>query len=203
MCVTGPPSWSGSLIPSAVQAFPGTCQLHRAAVLGVQGELDRVTAEVRTAADLLESDWALRERRGHLLCLVVYAAVAAGEIERACAALRTLSTVPQMLATDALKAMHCGAEAKVALADREFTLAAQKLRQAVRHWREAGLRVGEAETRPRLAKCLLQDDDAAGAELEPNAVESNFASVVSAHRARLDALRNALRDGPRVRRASR
>jgi hypothetical protein len=52
--------------------------------------------------------------------------------------------------------------------------------------------VGEAETRMRLAECLLQDQDATGSELELHAVESHLAAVAAAHRERLDTLRDAL-----------
>jgi len=247
---------------SSMPAFPGTCQLHRAAVLGFQGELERAASEVRSAAELLaraapwaegdaycvlgdiqlsvgdtegaeasfrqahalgwdpqpglarlhlltgrptlaqrgleraleEADFTLRERRGLLLCMLVHAAVAAGDVERARETLHVLATDPQMLATDALRAMHCCAEAELALHDREFKLAAQQLRRAVRHWREVGSPVGEAETRMRLAECLLQDRDASGTELELHAMESNLAPVAAAHRVRLTALRDALRE---------
>jgi len=243
----------------SMPAFPGTCQLHRAAVLGVRGELERAEAEVRSAAALLgqaapwaegdaycvlgeiqlslgdlegaeasfrqahalgwdpqpglarlhlqtgqpelarrgieraldEADWTLRERRGQLMCLLVRACVAAGDVEAARTALGTLRADPQMLATEALQAMHCGAEAELALHDGDFKLAAHKLRQAVRHWRELGSTVGEAESRMRLAECLLRDQDAGGAELELHAIESSLAAVASAHRARLDAARVA------------
>jgi tetratricopeptide (TPR) repeat protein len=246
----------------SMPAFPGTCQLHRAAVLGVRGELERAASEVRAAAVLLaqaapwaegdaycvlgdiqlthgdldgaetsfkqahalgwdpqpglarlhlltgkpqlaqrglesaleESDWTLRERRGQLLCLLVHAAVGAGDVERAREALQTLRGDPQMLATEALKAMHCGAEAELALHDGELKLAASKLRHALRQWREAGSPVGEAETRMRLAECLIQDHDTAGAELELHAVESTLAPVSATYRIRMDALRNALKE---------
>lgn len=249
--------WSHSC---SMPAFPGTCQLHRAAVLGVRGELERATSEVRSAATLLaqaapwaegdaycvlgdiqlshgdydgaeasfrhahalgwdpqpgmarlhlltgkpalaqreleraldEADWTLRERRGQLLCLLVHAAVAAGDVERAREALQTLRTDPQLLANEALEAMHGGAEAELALHDGDFKLAAQKLRQAVRQWREVGSLVGEAESRMRLAECLLQDEDSTGCELELHAMESHLAPVALAHSARLGALRHAL-----------
>jgi ATP/maltotriose-dependent transcriptional regulator MalT len=249
--------WSRSC---SMPAFPGTCQLHRAAVLGVRGELERATSEVRAAASLLaqaapwaegdaycvlgdiqlsdgdidgaetsfrqahalgwdpqpglarlhlltgkpelaqrgleralgEADWTLRERRGQLLCVLAHACVATGDVERAREALQTLRSDHQMLATEALKAMHNAAEAELALHDGDCKLAAHKLRQAVRHWREAGSPVGEAETRVRLAECLLQDHDATGTELELHTVESNLASVAVAHRVRVGALRHAL-----------
>lgn len=244
----------------SMPAFPGTCQLHRAAVLGVRGELERATSEVRAAATLLaraapwaegdaycvlgdiqlshgdydgaeasfrqahalgwdpqpglarlhlltgrpalaqrgleraleEADWTLRERRGQLLCMLVHASVATGDVERAREALQTLRAEPQLLANEALKAMHGGAEAELALHDGDCRLAAQRLRQTVRHWREVGSPVGEAETRMRLAECLLQDQDATGSELELHAVESHLAAVAVAHRKRLDTLRDAL-----------
>ncbi len=241
-------------------AFPGTCQLHRAAVLGVQGELDEATAAVRAAAELLsraapwaegdaycvlgdiqtshgdfegaeasfrqahtlgwdpqpclarlhlltgraelalrgleralaEADWTLRERRAHMLCLLVHAAVAQGDAKRAHAALQHFTDDADLLGTDALKAMHCGAQAELAIHTGEFRPAAQKLRQAVRHWREVGSPVGEAEARLRLAECLLLDDDTAGSELELHTLESNLAAAVAAHGARLAALRRAV-----------
>lgn len=246
---------------SRMPAFPGTCRLHRAAVLGVQGDLERAESEVRAAAALLAQaapwaegdaycvlgdiqlsvgdfegaeaslrqahalgwdpqpalarlhlltgraeqalhgleraldgpDWTLSERRGQVLCLLAQAAVAAGHVDRAREALGALAGEPQLLATEALEAMHCGAEAEVAMADREFKLAAQKLRLAIRHWRELGSPVGEAEARLRLAECLLQDGDRDGAELELHAVESNLANAAQAHRTRLGALRQVLR----------
>lgn len=249
--------WSRSC---SMPAFPGTCQLHRAAVLGMRGELERAASDVRAAATLLaqvapwaegdaycvlgdiqlsdgdvdgaaasfrqahtlgwdpqpglarlhlltgkpalaqrgleraleEVDWTLRERRGQLLCLLVHACVATGDVERARAALQTLRADPQMLATEALKAMQSSAEAELALHDGDFKRAAHNLRQGVRHWREVGSPVGEAETRVRLAECLLQDHDATGTELELHAVESNLASVAVAHRVRMGALRHAL-----------
>jgi tetratricopeptide (TPR) repeat protein len=247
---------------SRMPAFPGTCQLHRAAVLGVQGELERAAAEVRAAADLLaraapwaegdaycvlgdiqlsngefeaaeaslrhahtlgwdpqpalarlhlltgrpalaqrgleralsEADWSLRERRGQLLCLLVQAAVQAGDLERARSALRTLDTDPQMLATEALRALHAASEAEVAIADRDLPLAAQKLRVAIRQWREVGSPVGEAEARLRLAECLLADQDMAATELELHVVENSLASVARVHRQRIDALRQGLHE---------
>lgn len=243
-------------------AFPGTCRLHHAAVLGVRGELERAASEVRAAAGLLaqaapwaegdaycvlgdiqlslgdfegaeaafkqahalgwnpqpglarlhlmtgkpalalrglegaleEADFTLRERRGQLLCLLAHAAAAAGDAERARETLRAIAVDPELLCNDALKAMHCRAEAELAMQGGDVRLGAQKLRQAVRHWREVGSPVGEAETRMRLAECLLRDRDAAGAELELHAMESSLAPVAMVHRARLNALREALRD---------
>jgi len=61
-----------------------------------------------------------------------------------------------------------------------------------------GSPVGEAETRMRLAECLLQDRDTAGTELELHALESNLAPVAAAHRTRLTGLRDALVDLRRV-----
>lgn len=251
---------------SRMPAFPGTCQLHRAAVLCVQGDAERAATEVRAAAELLsqaapwaegdaycvlgdiqlsvgdfagaeaafrqahalgwdpqpglarlhlmtgraalaqrgleqaldEADWSLRERRGQLLCLLAQAAVAAGDLERARAALRTLATDPQMLATDALRAMHRMAEADVACADGEPQRAVQKLRQAIRHWRDVGSPTGEAEARLRLAECLLQDADLAGAELELHALDSQLAGATLPYPQRLQALRESLRPTPAV-----
>ena len=71
-------------------------------------------------------------------------------------------------------------------------------RSLTAHGREIGSRVGEAEARLRLAECLLQDHDRAGAELELNAVESNLATAAVAQRTRMTALRRALGDVQRV-----
>lgn len=127
-----------------------------------------------------------------MLSLLVHAAVAAGDAECARNALETLRNDPQMLATEALKAMHCGAEAELALHEGDVRRAAQRLRQAVRHWRKIGSPVGEAEARMRLAECLLRDHDAAGTELELHAVESGPAAVTFPHRERMQVVRTAL-----------
>ena len=243
-------------------AFPGTCQLHRAAVLGVRGELERAASEVRAAAALLaraapwaegdaycvlgdiqlsdgdlegaeasyrqahalgwdpqpglarlhllrgradlalrdleralgEEDWTLQERRAQLLCLLAHAAVAAGDVERGRAALRALEAEPQLLATEALQAMQCSAEAELALHEGRLSHAAHRLRRAVRHWREVGSPVGEMEARLRLAECLLQEGDTAAAELELHAVESHRAPASAACARRLRSIREALRE---------
>jgi DNA-binding winged helix-turn-helix (wHTH) protein/ATP/maltotriose-dependent transcriptional regulator MalT len=244
----------------SMPAFPGTCQLHRAAVLGVRGELDRAASEVRSAATLLadaapwaegdaycvlgdiqsstgdfeaaeasyrqahslgwnpqpglarlhlltgrpelaqrgleraleESDFTLRERRGQLLCLLVHAAVGAGDIERARKALQAVNDEPAIVTSEALQAMHCAASAELAAATGDFRLAVQGLTRAVRHWREVGSPVGEAEARVRLAECLLQDGDVTGAEMEVHAVEAALSAASQPHRARVRALREAL-----------
>jgi tetratricopeptide (TPR) repeat protein len=212
-------------------AFPGTCQLHRAAVMGVRGDTARAVEEVRSATQVLAqvapwaegdahcvlgdvlvlsgrfdeaesayrrahalgwepqpglarlhlltgratlaqrgleraletSDWTLRERRGHLLCMLVHAAVAAGDPDRARHVLRMLDEEPALLPTAALKALHAAAVAEMALHDADTALAGPHLRDAVQHWREVGSPLLEAEARLRLAECLLQAGDAAGA----------------------------------------
>jgi thioredoxin-like negative regulator of GroEL len=89
--------------------------------------------------------------------------------------------------------MYSGAEAKIAIADGDLPRAAQRLRQSVRHWREVGCRVGEVDARLRLAQCLLQDRDIAGAELELHALEAGLAASAAPYRARIDALKDTLR----------
>ncbi len=251
---------------SRMPAFPGTCQLHRAAVMGVQGDLERAAHEVQAAAELLaraapwaegdahsvlgdirlglgdfsgaeaayrrahalgwdpqpglarlhlltgrpeearrgleraleQADWSLRERRGQLLCLLVHAMVAAGDVPAGQAMLKTLATDAQMLATDALRAQHGSAQAEVALAEGDPAAAARHLRQAVRLWREVGSPAGEAEARLRLAECLLLQQDRGGSELELHALESTLAAAVAPYRQRLAALRRALRQAGEV-----
>ena len=246
---------------SRMPAFPGTCQLHRAAVLGVQGQLERAAAEVRAAAELLaraapwaegdaycvlgdiqlsagdfeaaeaslqrahalgwdpqpalarlhlltgrpalaqrgleralaEADWTLCERRGQLLCLLVQAAVQAGDVDRARAALHTLASDPHLIGTEALKALHATAEAELAVVDHDLPFATQLLRLAIREWREAGSPVGEAEARLRLAECLVAEQDTEGTELELRAVESSPTGVAPPHRQRIARLRQSLR----------
>ena len=248
---------------SRMPAFPGTCQLHRAAVLGVRGELAAAAAEVRAAATLLaevapwaegdahcvlgeiqlalgdtegaaasfrqahalgwdpqpglarlhlmngqpqlaqrgleraldDGDWTQRERRGQLLCLLVHAALAADDASRAREALDTLRTDPQLLTTEALQAMYAQAQAELALHERDAKQATAHLRRAIKHWREVGSPVGETDARTRLAECLLQDGDVAGAELELHAAEAKLASIAAAYRPRIDALRRALPSG--------
>jgi DNA-binding winged helix-turn-helix (wHTH) protein/ATP/maltotriose-dependent transcriptional regulator MalT len=246
---------------SRMPAFPGTCQLHRAAVLNVQGELEQAAAEVRSAAALLAQaapwaegdaycvlgdiqlsvgdlvdaeasyrqahalgwdpqpglarlhlltgraaeaqrgleraldapDFTLRERRAQLLCLLVHAAVAAGDVPRAREAMRSLDGETRRLDNESLSAMHSAAQAELALADGDTKLAALKLRQAIRDWHEVGSPISEAEARLSLAECLLSDGDPGAAELELHALQTQLAPAARAHRARLDALRARLR----------
>src|SRR5262245_24582799 len=77
---------------------PGLARLHL-----MTGRPELAQRELERA--LADTDWTLRERRGQLLCLLVHAAVAAGKVERGREALHTLATDPQMLPTEALKAI--------------------------------------------------------------------------------------------------
>lgn len=245
---------------SSMPAFPGTCQLHRAAVLNVQGELEQAAAEVRSAVVLLAQaapwaegdaycvlgdiqlsvgdledaeasyrqahalgwnpqpglarvqllsgraaeaqrgleraldtpDFTLRERRAQLLCLLVHAAVAAGDIPGAREAMNLLGSEALRLDNESLIAMHSAAEAELALADGNPRLAAQKLRGAIRAWHEVGSPAGEVEARLRMAECLLDDGDPPGAELELHAVQTALSTVAGAHRKRVETLRARL-----------
>lgn len=253
-------AWSQA---SRMPAFPGTCQLHRAAVLNVQGELDLAAAEVRSAAALIAQaapwaegdaycvlgdiqlsvgdledaeasyrqahalgwnpqpglarlhllsgraaeaqrgieqaletpDFTLRERRPQLLCLLVHAAVGAGDVARAREAMNMLGDEARRFDNESLTAMHSAAEAELALADGNARLAALKLRRAIRDWHEVGSPVGEVEARLRLAECLLEDGDPPGAELELHAVQTALASAAGPHRKRVEALRARLSAG--------
>jgi tetratricopeptide (TPR) repeat protein len=250
-------SWSHDC---RMPAFPGTCQLHRAAVLGMRGELELAAAEARAAAALVaraapwaegdaccvlgdillshgdlagaeaafrqaqalgwspqpglarlhlmtgrpelarrgleqaleEADWTLRERRGLLLCILACACIASGDAAQARQTLSGLEADSAMLATEALRALQAQAEAALAHHDGDLNRAIHRLRQAVRHWREAGSPVGEAEARIRLAECLLQEHDTAGCALELQVLEGALATVAGPHRTRLQALRAAL-----------
>ncbi|MGA8006672.1 MAG: winged helix-turn-helix domain-containing protein, partial [Burkholderiales bacterium] len=71
---------------SRMPAFPGTCQLHRAAVLGVQGELERAASEVRGAVELLAkaAPWA----EGDAHCVLGEIQLSTGDFEGAEASFR-------------------------------------------------------------------------------------------------------------------
>ncbi len=255
-------AWSRA---SRMPAFPGTCQLHRAAVLSVRGPLAADAAgEVRAAAAYLsevapwaegdaycvlgeiqlshgdidgaeasfrqahalgwdpqpglarlhlmtgqpqlaqrgleraleDGDWTQRERRGQLLCTLVRASIAAGDADRARAAVAALEADPQMVSTEALKAMFADAQADLALYDGQPLAATQHLRRAIRHWREVQSATGEADARIRLAERLIQMGDVAGAELEIHAVESNRVwGDITALRRRVAELRQTMRRG--------
>lgn len=245
---------------SRMPAFPGTCQLHRAAVLNMQGALEQAAAEVRSAAALLAQaapwaegdaycvlgdiqlsvgdledaeasyrqahalgwnpqpglgrlhlmagraveaqrgleqaldapDFTLRERRAQLLCLLVHAAVAAGDVPRAREAMASLDDQAQRPDNESLAAMRNAAQAELALADGNTRLAKASLRRAIRDWHEVGSPTGEVEARLRLAECLLGDGDPLGAELELHAVQTTLAPAARAHRRRVESLRARL-----------
>lgn len=71
---------------SRMPAFPGTCQLHRAAVLNMQGELEQAAAEVRAAAASLAqaAPWA----EGDAYCVLGDIQLSVGDLEDAEASYR-------------------------------------------------------------------------------------------------------------------
>jgi DNA-binding winged helix-turn-helix (wHTH) protein len=248
--------WSRS---SRMRSFPGTCQIHRAAVLHVQGQLDEALVAARDAAEHLariapwaEGDaycvlgeiqlergdfetaeasfrkahalgwdpqpglarlhlltgrsevarraleralgdpgWVMRERRAELLCLLVHAQLATGDIEKARETLRSLSADPELVSTEALRAQHAVAQAEIEVVDGAYAEAVRCLRKAIRHWREIDSRRGSYATRLRLAECLLLDGDAHAAELELHSLSSQ-PTVLAADGARLALLKSRL-----------
>jgi tetratricopeptide (TPR) repeat protein len=245
---------------SRMPSFPGTCQLHRAAVLNVQGELEQAAAEVRSAAAMLAQaapwaegdaycvlgdiqlsvgdledaeasyrqahalgwnpqpglarvhlmagraaealrgleqaldtqDFTLRERRAQLLCLLVHAAMAAGDVARARQAMAALDAEAMPVENESVAAMRSAAEAELALADGQPPLAMARLRRAIAEWRNVGSPAGEFEARLRLAECLLDQGDAAGAELELYALQAQRATAARAYGRRVERLRTRL-----------
>jgi DNA-binding winged helix-turn-helix (wHTH) protein len=247
---------------SRMPAFPGTCQVHRAEVLSVRGELDLAAAELTQAAEqlaqvapwaegdayrvlgdvrltcgdldgaeaafrrahalgwepqpglarlqmaqgqpqqalrgleraLADANWMLCEQRAQLLCTLAEAALAVGEVGRAREALQVLEADPRLLATEALQAQGCRARAELAWFEQRPVDAIHALRQAVRQWHAVGSPACEADSRLRLAQCLLEDGDPAAAEMELYAVESSAVLRAAPRlRRRAEGLRQALR----------
>jgi DNA-binding winged helix-turn-helix (wHTH) protein len=124
--------------------------------------------------------WANQQRKGLLLAHLVIVAVAAGQLDRARAALAQLDGDPELWSTPALEAAVLRARGEVAYADGECGTALGLMRQALQRWQAMGSALNAASLRLRITELLLADGDRDTAELELSAAETIFERVGAA-----------------------
>src|SRR5439155_8238171 len=126
---------------------PGYALLHLA-----HGRADAAVRGLERA--LADRRWMNGQRRGLLLAGMAIAATAAGQEDRARAALEELEAQPDLCSTPALAAMLARARAEVALAGERRPEAIASLRQGLQLWQEIGAPLNAASLRLRLAELL-------------------------------------------------
>lgn len=223
-------------------AYPGLCQMHRAELLGVQGELEEAEKAIRATQELLSRDapwvegeawrvlgeilvakgyldeaeqafakaaelgwdaqfnlallrlaegdaegaatllgrtlaentWSGRSMRGRVLAHYCIAASAAGQVKTARSALASLEKDPDLTSTAALQALTSQARGELAAAEGRPDQAITLLRTALHAWIEMEAPLMAAETRCRLARLLMKEDDRESASLELAAAAAAF-----------------------------
>jgi DNA-binding winged helix-turn-helix (wHTH) protein len=133
----------------------------RAAVLGLVRSLE-------------DPNWALRQRRGLLLAMLVIIGARHGEREHAEAAMEELDRRPELWSSEYTNAAVARARAELAVLDGCPKEAVASMRKAIRSWQAAHASLNQANCRLRLAELLAAEGDMAAASLELDAAESSF-----------------------------
>lgn len=165
----------------ADEAFRRACELGwdpqpgRALLQVKQGNAAQA---LRALERSLESrSWATMQRRAVLLAHLVVVAVAAGDKERATAALAELDGSPGLTGSPAIEALALRARAELAFSEGRSTEAIGALRRAAELWQEVGSPLAVGSLRIRLAELLRADGDPETANLELTAAERAFRQI--------------------------
>jgi DNA-binding winged helix-turn-helix (wHTH) protein len=141
----------------------------------LQAERGETEAAVRGLLRSLDDhNWALRQRRGLLLALLVVIAARHGDRGRAVAAMAELERHPELWAGEYNNGAVARARAELAVLEGRLDAAIAAMREAVRSWQAARAGLNQAICRLRLAELLGDAGDLAGASLELDAAESSF-----------------------------
>jgi ATP/maltotriose-dependent transcriptional regulator MalT len=140
-----------------------------------QGKADQA---LRALERSLESrSWATMQRRTVLLAHLVVVAVAAGETDRARAAMAELDADPDSWASPATEALVARARGELAFVEGRPIEAIAEIRRAADLWREVGSPLTVGSLRIRLAELLRAEGDVETAEMELAAAERLFRAV--------------------------
>jgi DNA-binding winged helix-turn-helix (wHTH) protein len=123
---------------------------------------------------LNDHNWALRQRRGLLLAVMVIIAARSGDRDRAADAMAEIDRHPQLWASEYNTGAIASARAELAILDRHFGAAVAAMREAIRGWHAARAGLNVAMCRLRLAELLGQEGDTAAALLELDAAQASF-----------------------------
>ncbi|MEW5991681.1 MAG: adenylate/guanylate cyclase domain-containing protein [Chloroflexota bacterium] len=135
-----------------------------------EGKVRAATSAIDAALGETWDRWA----RARLLPAQVEIALAAGDLERARAAVAEHAEIIAARPSPALRATQAVAAGRVFLADGDAQTAARELRSALREWREVGSPYEVARTRALLARALQALDDEEDADLELRAALDEF-----------------------------
>jgi tetratricopeptide (TPR) repeat protein len=159
----------------ADEAFRRACELGwdpQPARARLQVRQGKASQAMRALERSLEScSWATMQRRAILLAHLVVVALAAGETERARAALAELDADPDLWAPPANEALVARARAELAWSEGRRTEAVAALRRAAELWQRVGAPVAVGSVRLRLSELLRADGDPETADLELAAAE--------------------------------
>lgn len=135
-----------------------------------EGKVKAASSAIDAAVAETWDRWA----RARLLPAQVEIAIAAGDVERARAAVTEHAEIIAARPSPALRAAQAMAKGRVLLAEGDPAGAARELRTAVREWREVGVPYEIARTRALLARALRALDDEEDADLELQAALDEF-----------------------------
>jgi DNA-binding winged helix-turn-helix (wHTH) protein len=134
-----------------------------------------VTGALRQLGQCMEEDgYSCRVRPGASLAHLVMVAAAAGELERAHAALEALARRPDLASTPALGALVARARGELLAVEGNREEAIRHLRAAARSCHALNAPVACAEVRRSLARVLIAEGDFDAAEVELTAAMSLF-----------------------------
>jgi tetratricopeptide (TPR) repeat protein len=130
---------------------------------------------LRQLGQCIEADgFSCRAKPGASLAYLTLVAAAAGELDRARAALEALARRPDLTSTPALGALVARARGELLAADGHPDAAIRDLRAAARSLHAANAPLASAEVRRSLARVLLAERDLEAAEVELAAAMSLF-----------------------------
>jgi class 3 adenylate cyclase len=135
-----------------------------------EGRIKAASSAIDSALAETWDRWA----RARLLPAQVEIAVAAGDLDRARAAVAEHAEIIAARPSPALRAAQAMASGRVLLADGDAGGAARDFRIAVREWRDVGAPYEIARTRALLARALRDLDDEEDADLELRAALDEF-----------------------------
>jgi ATP/maltotriose-dependent transcriptional regulator MalT len=147
-----------------------------------QGRVDAAAAALRsTLASPPQVD---RFAHARLLAAQVEVSIAAGDLDQAREAARQLADVEQALASPVVSTTAATAAGALRLAEGDPAGALERLRQALRGWRDLGLPYEEARARLRCGAAVALLGDSEGGRVEIEAARAGFERLGAAADAR-------------------